>query len=552
MNNSLTDIITNNFITGYRAIDCCRIKNKVVKIRSINNDKYDILPENFENVFYNELIINGKVIPYIYGNINSYIKFPNIIKSTKYTICTISKYNGNNKNKILTIQNPNNKISSLGHSNGWSGIIEFVNSSSTSYKQTTKNYNDNWVITCLSYNGDINDGFGYIYIGSDFNTNYDNVDYFNINNISPAIIGNLTINKSEIPQFNSDWALSHLLVWNVPLSSFDLKTVYNNMYNYLNNPSANDLIFYNQYPRNFPNCIEQFYNINTEMDNKTNPLSIKLPWAGYNANDYDSKNNILPNFIDINDRTKDIKTININNVKLNNKSSPIPFLYGDKDSYIIFPDNSINSNFTICSITKYTSKNPDNNKKILRSIDNKTQFYHGHFNNKIGVIQYDNHEFSKGIAITAENPADSWISVCAKNSKPPNNVYINNNDLSLTNVDTSYFSINRNPNILTINYNKDMNTTDNSEWALSYILIWDTHLTDEEIKSVSNALNIYIQKGIIPSFTTLPISKSKDTNKDTNKDINKDTNKDINKDTNKDINKYQFLNLTDIQKKMLL
>jgi len=545
MNNSLTDIISNNFITGFRAIDCCRIKNKVVKIRSINNEKYDILPEKFENIFYNETIINGKVIPYIYGDINSYLKFPNIIKSTKYTICTISKYNGNNKNKIITIQNPNNKISSLGHSNGWGGIIEFVNSSSITNNKSTNNYDNNWVITCLSYNGEINDGFGYIYIGSDINTNINNVEFFNIKNISPAIIGNLTINNNEIPNFNSDWALSHLLVWNVPLSSYDLKNIYNNMYNYLNNPAANDLILYNQYPRNFPNCIEQFYNINTEMDNKTNPLSVKLPWAGYYASNYDSKNNILPNFIDVNDRTKDIKTTNISNVKLD-KASPIPFLFGDKDSYIIFPENSISSNFTICSISKYTSKNPNNNKKILRSIDNKTQFYHGHFNNKIGVIEYDNYEFSKGIAITPENSADSWISVCAKNSKPPNNVYINNNNLSFTTIDNSYFSINRNANILTINYNKDMTTTDNSEWALSYILIWDSHLTDEEIKSVSNSFDKFIKTGIEPSFTSL--SKSKDTIKDNNKDTNIDTNK----DTNIDTNKYQYLNLTDIQKKMLL
>ena len=38
-------------------------------------------------------------------------------------------------------------------------------------KQTTKNYNDNWVVSCLSYNGDINDGYGDIYIGSDFDNN---------------------------------------------------------------------------------------------------------------------------------------------------------------------------------------------------------------------------------------------------------------------------------------------------------------------------------------------------------------------------------------------
>ena len=538
MNNTLKEIISNNFITGFRAIDSCRIKNKVVKIRSINNNKYDILTENFENVYYDESISNGKVIPYIYGNINSYIKFPDIIKSNKYTICCISKYNGNTSNKIITIQNLNDKISSIGHSNGWAGIIEFVNSSSNTFKKTNKNYNDNWIVSCLSYNGDLNDGYGDIYIGSYYDNN-DIVDYFHINNISPAIIGNLTINRPELPYLNSDWALSHLLVWNNSMSSFDLKTIYNNMINYLRNPTSNDLILFNEYPRNFPNCIEQFYNINTEMNSETNSISVKLPWAGYYAGNYDSKNNILPNFIDVNDRTKDIKTVNINNVKLDNTDKKLSFLYGDKDSYIIFPDNSIGSNFTICSITKYTSKNPDNNKKILRSIDNKTQFYHGHYNNKIGVIEYDNYEFSKGITITADNPTDSWIAVCAKNSKSPNNVYINNNDLSLTNIDNSYFSINRNPNILTINYNKDMSNTDNSEWALAYILIWDSHLTADEMKSVSNSLNTYINTGIIPKFSSLNTIEPKDLTK---KEIKKPIN----------IDKYQYLDLTDIQKKMLL
>jgi hypothetical protein len=548
MNNSLKEIVGNNFLTGFRAIDSCRIKNKVVKLRSINNAKYDILPENFENVYYNESTSNGKVIPYIYGNINSYIKFPDIIKSNKYTICSITKYNGKNSNRIITIENLNEAISSIGHTNGFAGIYEFVNSSSSYFKQSTRNYGNNWVVSCLSYNGDLNDGFGDIYIGSDID---DNVNYFHIKNILPAIIGNLTINKFNLVKldkldnfdlanfnFNSDWALSHLLVWNSNMSAVDLKIIYNNMINYLRNPASNDLILFNEYPRSFPNCIEQFYNINTEMNNESNPLSVKLPWAGYYAGYYDSKNNILPNFIDVNDRTKDIKTTNINNVKLDKLDNGLFFLYGDKDSYIIFPENSISSNFTICSITKYTSKNPDNNKKILRSIDNKTQFYHGHYNNKLGVIEYDNYEFSKGIAITADNPANTWLAVCSKNSKPPNNVYINDNNLSLTNIDNSYFSITRNPNTLSINYNKDMSNTDNSEWALSYILIWDSHLTDEEIKSVSSSLNTFIKTGVLPKFNSLYPSVTVNLNDFQPIMSNRD--------------KYQYLNLTDIQKKMLL
>lgn len=538
MNNSLINIINNNyFITGYRAIDTCRIKNKVVNIRSINNPKYDILPENFNNILYNEDINNNKILPYIYGDINSYIKFPDIIKNIKYTICCISRYNNLHANKILTIENPNNKISAIGHSDKWSGIVEFNNSSSKTFYKTTKN-NNNWIITCLSYNGDINDGHADIYIGTDVDTNNENYSYFNIKNVFPAIIGNLSINNTSIPSFNSDWALSHLLIWNIPLSSSDLRTVYNNMAKYLHNPAENDLKFYNEYPRNLLNCAEQFYNINTEMNSVNNFINVKNPTFAYYAGNYN--NGVLPNFINNTNRTYDITSTNMKNVKLNN-TDKIPFLYGNKDSYIIFPENSINSNFTICSITKYFSKNPDNNKKILRSINDSVQFYHGHHNNKIGVIEYDNFEFSKGITITADNPIDSWIVTCAKNSQSPNNVFVNDNNLSPVSIDNNYFTTNKNPSTLTINYTKNLNFTDNSEWGLVYLLIWDSHLTNDELKIISASLNKYLKDGIELKFNILPEVPKYVIGTQTTSISNKNY-----------IDKYPNLNLTDIQKKMLL
>lgn len=289
------------------------------------------------------------------------------------------------------------------------------------------------------------------------------------------------------------------------------------------------------------------------MNNQTNKLSVKLPWAAYFAGDYDSTKNILPNFIDSKDRTKDIKTTNISNVKLD-KSTSIPFIYGDKDSYIIFPENSITSNFTICSITKYKSKNPDNNKKIIRSIDNKNNFYHGHYNNKIGVIEYDNYEFSKGLTNTVDNPIDSWVVVCAKNSKPPNNVYINDIDLSITTIDNSYFTLTRNSNTLSINYNKDMTTTDNSEWALSYIFIWNSHLTDDEMKSVSSSLNNYLKTGTKIEFNSISsqiLSTYKQESINYIDKINQIKSTIFDK-KEKEKDKYQDINLTELQKKMLL
>jgi len=58
------------------------------------------------------------------------------------------------------------------------------------------------------------------------------------------------------------------------------------------------------------------------------------------------------------------------------------------------------------------------------------------------------------------------------------------------------------PNILSININKNSDPSQNSDWALSYILIWDSHLTDTEMNLVSNALDNYVNTGELLSFST--------------------------------------------------
>jgi len=131
-NMTIADIIQTNFITGYRAYDVCRNKSDVLKIRAINDQMFDI--NSHSNIYYNEESVNGQKIPYIYGDINSFINFPNIIKYPTYSICAITKYIGdddNKKNNILSITNVADKITTIGHSNKWAGTIEYSNSSDT-------------------------------------------------------------------------------------------------------------------------------------------------------------------------------------------------------------------------------------------------------------------------------------------------------------------------------------------------------------------------------------------------------------------------------------
>jgi len=550
INYTLANIIQTDFITAYRAYDVCRNKNNVLKIRAINDQMFDV--KTHSNVFYNEENIDGQKLPYIYGDINSFINFPNIIKFQKYTICAITRYNGddiNKKNNILSITNKlANKITTIGHNNNWAGTVEYVNASTTLVKKSKVNYLNDWVVSCISYDSSLDNlTAGEAYIGSKNDPNGSiNSKFADIK----AIIGDFNINTSNnINNLNSSWALSHLFVWNTSLSSEKLKVVYSTLINYLSNPAKNDIILYKYiYPRNLLPCNESFYNKNELTLNISKPL-----WAGYYAGNYNPITKELPDFNGNPDRN--IKSNMIKNVKLNNISS-IPFLYGDKNSYIIFPEKSINSDFTICAITKYIQNPNSENNMILQSIDNTENnlFYHGHYNNKKGVISYNNKEFSKGFP---SGDVNSWVVSCAKNTNSINqteNVIIDDNYAGLS-IDIDYINNKNKPvSTLTINYNKTNNTSYYSNWAFSYLLIWDSHLTDNELKSISVALNNFVKNGETLSFMNTQNQvtySSQYSNPNQYQNPNPNQYQYQNQNPNQNPNQYQCDNLTDIQKQML-
>ncbi len=503
-----------NFITGFRAFDVCRVKNVVTKIRAINSENFDINNSNFANVLYNEQPVNNKKIPYIYGSINSLINFPDVIKFPRFSICAITKYNGTNKNKVLNIVNPINKISSLGHTNNVAGVVEFNNSSTTTSYNSKKNLNTEWVISCISYDStNETNKTGITYIGND-ETNFNSYYYTDIQ----AIIGKLNINNSTDTSANSDWGLSHLFIWNVALNDVDLKTIYSAMSAYLKNPAHNDIMLYNNYPRDLISCVDKIYKQPPFINNV--PLNVKTPWAIYFPGNYNKELNILPNLLG--NKTRDIT--DIKNITFQND-----VIFGGINSYIKFPNNSINSNFTICSLTKYTSTNKTFNNKILQAYDDTTQFYHGHYKNKVGVIEYDNYEFAKYMPST--NAINDWVITCAKNTNADDNVLINNSSCGLI-IDPDYNNINKIPNTLTININKSNDLSQNSEWAMSYVIIWDSHLTDNEINLISNALNNYLNTNQPLNFNFSDSS--------------------TNSTQSSFYNNYPGLYLTELQKKMLL
>jgi hypothetical protein len=525
MNNQiLSDIISSpDFVTAYRAYDVCHNINNVLKIRSINNTNYDLNIPDIKNVYYFEDTINGQKIPFIYGDNDSIVNFPNLITNSSYTICTITKYlgiNQNLQNSILTYSNNTNSIS-IGQYNKWSGIVY---NSDTSFKSSDNNNNNEWVVTCLSFNTNNST----VMIGS---KKYPSGNiYKNITNLPAIQNGKLVINNNPNANFNSQWALSHLFVFKSALSFEKLNNIYSIMISYLSKPATNDLILYKGvYPRNLPSCVSENF-ANNDDNNKKSLIDINIPlWAGYYAGDYDKKLGILPEMTG--NKSRDLTSDKLKNVFYDNDYK---YIYGSKNSSVIFPQNSLSSKFTICTITKYLSDDVNSNNMIIQSTTNNADnlFYHGHFNNRKGVIMYDNYELSKGFP--TNNPINSWVVTCAKNTNslvnPTNNVLIDDNYEGLS-LEDNYSN---KSNTLSINYNNSNNNSFNSDWGLSYILIWNDWLSDADLKKVSTALNNYVKNGTKLNFASSVINSNSNSNESKNNFI------------------CPGLNLTELQKKMLL
>ena len=217
-----------------------------------------------------------------------------------------------------------------------------------------------------------------------------------------------------------------------------------------------------------------------------------IPWGAYYAGNISSNNNILQDLLNRNERNAVItgnitKNIGSGNGAIGNITS----ILGTTDTTIEFPNNSIPEKFTICSITRYTGSS--NNKRILtaKNAIPTNDWIHGHKSGKRGVIYYNN-EFktneSPDIKIAGE--LTDWVITCAKNNgEIPKNIYING-------IPSGARSGGRGGFKLAINKIDNANIINElSDFALSYIIIWDTCLSDKALKIISDSLVKYLKTG---------------------------------------------------------
>lgn len=204
-------------------------------------------------------------------------------------------------------------------------------------------------------------------------------------------------------------------------------------------------------------------------------LASKPPWGVYAAESY--ANNSLPELRGTAGRAATCVNVNTDSTATSGASTKIPFIFGGTNATVEWPASSIPTNFTICSISRYNG--PSKARILVGKTDN---WLHGHWGGRRGLCHYDTWITDDASVGTV----DDWVVVCGKNNgTAPNNILVDG---------TPY---GKNPGgaggkILTINkYGNEK-----SDWALSYVFIWDVNLTDAEMVVVSNTLKQYLVDGV--------------------------------------------------------
>uniref|UniRef100_A0A6C0I9H7 Bulb-type lectin domain-containing protein n=1 Tax=viral metagenome TaxID=1070528 RepID=A0A6C0I9H7_9ZZZZ len=209
-------------------------------------------------------------------------------------------------------------------------------------------------------------------------------------------------------------------------------------------------------------------------------LRTKSPWGIYAAESY--SNNILYELRG-NGKNATCSGVTLTNGIGYGATADIPYIYGSTTSKVTWPTGSIPSNFTICSITRYTG---GTRQRLLTSTSGN--WLHGHWSSNSGVCYYEGW-------LTSYVPgfSDNWIITCGKNNgTAPNNILVNGS------VKGTISGGSGGQHAMTIN---NGGFGEVSDWAFSHVFIWDQILTDNELRIISNGLSQYLADGV--SINTL-------------------------------------------------
>jgi hypothetical protein len=234
-----------------------------------------------------------------------------------------------------------------------------------------------------------------------------------------------------------------------------------------------------------------------------NLLKFIPPWAIYNGKNFDLNSKRIPELLGRNCKDAIISG-KLPELKTENN---ISYLSGTIETKIEFPDFSLPEYYTICVISKYTSTNRadiSRRGRILSCVSSEnTNWLLGHWWNQVGVM----HNYGWRTSWNESIPGDGnqWVVSCVKSASSVDKSLLFNG-ISRGIAAPPKMNNNKADNKLHINNNNIY--VESSDFGLSYLIIWDVVLTDNQLRLVSDTLQEYLNTGIDLDLSDIRISQN--------------------------------------------
>ena len=167
-------------------------------------------------------------------------------------------------------------------------------------------------------------------------------------------------------------------------------------------------------------------------------------------------------------------------------ANAVTFISGTTATKLLWPESSIPSTFTVCSVTRWTG---GTRRRILNCQYSPSQYVdwlHGHHNLKRGVAYYNGVSFLTARA--NHGVLDDWLVMCGTNAEAtvPGNIILDQDEIGTNDGGNGGYR-------LSIGY------YETSDWALQSLLIWNYSLgTGPALWHTSKTLSQVLLTWLVP------------------------------------------------------
>ena len=169
--------------------------------------------------------------------------------------------------------------------------------------------------------------------------------------------------------------------------------------------------------------------------------------------------------------------VSVGSVTGNGATWPVPYVGGTTGTQISWGAASIPSTFTICSITRYSGATK---QRVLQCRDRN--WLHGHWVSIAGATYYE----GRGDIYYAITPNTNWVVMCGRNIQTPGSAGTIINGVVTSTAEGGVGNCE-----LVINL-PGVIPGEQSDWQLSKLYVWNTHLPDSLFAQASSRLVQYL------------------------------------------------------------